>query len=109
MSYCIDLKSFKSYSSAPEFSIIKEELLASLKVENIIYFGELPDNDSDGQDELLSDETYFRIIFDNTKNERSEEIIEFLSIHFNSINPKEIILRTDSGETKTDTYIEIFL
>jgi len=109
MFQCIDIKDFNTYSSAPEFSEIKDQLLSSLKIENVVYFGEMPDNDSDGQDELLSDSTYFRVIFENTKNESKEEIIDFLSIHFKSINPKEIILRTDSGETKIDTYIEIYL
>jgi len=109
MVQCIDVISANKYDSAPEFSTIKDELLASLKIENVIYFGELPDNDSDGQDELLSNSTYFRIIFEDSNETQIEKIIEFLSIHFNSNDPKEIVFRTDSGEMKKDTYIEIYV
>jgi len=109
MQQCIDVISANKYDSAPEFSTIKDELLASLKIENVIYFGELPDNDSDGQDELLSNSTYFRVIFGNTNEVELEKIIEYLSIHFRSNDPKEIVFRTDSGEMKKDTYIEIYM
>lgn len=109
MFQCIDIKAFNTYSSAPEFSEIKDELLTSLNINNVVYFGELPDNDSDGQDELLSNSTYFRITFKNTNEVQIDKVIEFLSAHFSLHGPKEIVLRTDSGETKTDTYIEIYV
>ena len=109
MLYCIDFNTFNTYKFAPLFLEIKEELLSSLKIDNVNYFGELPDNDSDGQDELLSNSTYLRIIFEQKDNYLLEDIINLFLIYFQSIEPKEIILRTDFGETKTDTYIEIYI
>lgn len=107
MNYCIDFKTDKNYTIEPTYSEIKEDFLNSIKKENVSYFGELPDNDSDGQDELLTNSTYYRVVYDMEKDISQEEIINLI-IKILNANPT-IKLRLDTGETKTDTYIKIYI
>jgi hypothetical protein len=87
------------------------DLLANNQTE-IFYFGLAPDNTADGQDELLEDGTYYRII-GYEKNlgidldSSSCEILNAFHYLVSNYNPKWTTIIIEEGLTKKEFTVEL--
>lgn len=87
------------------------ELLASMETE-IFYFGEAPDNTADGNDELLENGIFFRII-GYEKNlgidleSTQEEILNAFYYLVHNFEPKWTSIIVEQGSTKKEVTVEV--
>lgn len=96
------------------YNVIKKDLLSILSDinTNIHYFGFAPDNTSDGQDELLTDGVFFRII-GYEKNlgidldSSTKEILQAFKYLVENYKPFWTTVIVEKGATKTETTIEL--
>jgi hypothetical protein len=96
------------------FLTVKKDLVALLAKDDtsIHYFGYVPDNTADGQDELLTEGVFFRII-GYEKNlgvdlESSEkEVIAAFKYLVENYEPRFTTIIVEEGETKKEVTIEL--
>jgi len=108
MNNCIEIITDKKYSENPSFEEIHDDLRELVSKGEFVYFGAEPDNDSDGQDELLNNSTVFRLVT-NKHFELSERMLWWLEIELTVVDKAPTISKTiDKGQTKTDEIINVY-
>ncbi len=106
--YCIDIEAPKFETQNINFETIKK-ILQSIPEWNIHYFGFLPDNDADGQEELIRDKTFIRLAAVAQDNIKKEAFINLVrsKLLFSEASP-ELEIFEDSAGNKKDTYIIVY-
>lgn len=106
--YCIDI-----LTSLKKEPTTKEMVAILNNTWNIIYFGQIPDNDSDGNDELLHDALIIRLAGENAQNLSQNAFENYLRgklLCNNKISIQPFIeVIEDKGETKTDIIITLYV
>ena len=96
------------------FLSLKPKLLSLLKDVNneVIFFGVAPDNTADGQDELLLDGTFIRMICNekylgiDLESDKAEFIAAFSQL-IENYNPFWTTIMVEKGFIKTETTVEL--
>lgn len=106
--YCIDIETTKIETENITFDKIKK-ILQSIPEWNIQYFGLLPDNDSDGQEELIQDKTFIRLAANAPTDIKKEAFINLVrsKMLFSEASP-ELEVFEDTAANKKDIYITVY-
>ncbi len=92
--------------------LIKENIDVIIDVDKFICCGYAPDNDSDGQDDLLNNEEFISFITELNESvlEQSKtEQLQLLNDIVNSNSDFEFQTLEDIGKTKKDTTLFVYL